>query len=434
MAPMSDVEAMFHQIRVRPSDCDALRFLWWPDGNLDNQPEEYQMRVHLFGGASSPSCANFALKRTAEANIEGFDPQTIETVKRNFYVDDCLKSVESKSVESEDNAIQLASQLRELLARGGSKLTKWLSNSKKVIESLPESERAAQVKTLDFDKLPAERALVVQWNVASDQFGFSIIIQDRPATRRGILSIVSSVYDPLGFTAPFILNAKLILQDLCRNKYGWDEKIPDEYLQRQQAWLQELPKLEQLTIERCFKSPDLGEIASCQPHHFSYVSQQGYGAVTYLRITDHDGKVNSSFVMGKSRLAPIKPVTIPPIELSAAIVATRPEKISRGELSLPINQSFFWTDSTCVLRYLENQDRRFQTFVANRVATIHDASSPSQWRYVNTQGNPANDASRGMSADSLQRWIHGPEFLTQPKETWPQRPADINTTIPEDDP
>ncbi|KAL9989490.1 hypothetical protein ACROYT_G004049 [Oculina patagonica] len=268
VALMSDVEAMFHQVRVRPSDCDALRFLWWPDGNLDNQPEEYQMMVHLFGGASSPSCANFALKRTAEDNKEGFEPQTIETVKRNFYVDDCLKSV-----ESEDKAIRLAKELRELLAKGGFKLTKWLSNSRKVIESLPESERAAQVKTLDFDKLPVERALGVQWNVASDQFGFSIVIKDRPATRRGILSIVSSVYDPLGFAAPFILSAKLILQDLCRNKYGWDDKIPDEYLQRWQAWLQELPNLEQLTIQRCFKSLDLGEIASCQLHHFSDASQ-----------------------------------------------------------------------------------------------------------------------------------------------------------------
>ena len=221
---------------------------------------------------------------------------------------------------------------------------------------MPESERAAQVKTLDFDKLPVERALGVQWNVASDQFGFSIVIKDRPATRRGLLSIISSVYDPLGLAPSFILNAKLILQDLCRNKYGWDNKIPDEFLYHWQAWLQELPKLEQVTIDRCFKSPDLGEITSCQLHHFSDASQQGYGAVTYLRITGHDGNVKCSFVMGKSRLAPIKPVTIPRLELSAAVVATRLEKISRGELSLPINESFFWTDSTCVLRYLENQD------------------------------------------------------------------------------
>lgn len=207
-------------------------------------------------------------------------------------------------------------------------------------------------------------------------------------------------------------------------------------MHRWQVFLQELPKLEQLTIDRCFKSPVLGEIASCQFHHFSDASQQGYGAVTYLRITGQDGNVKCSFVMGKSRLAPIKPVTIPRPELSAAVVATTLKKISRGELSLPINQSFFWTDSTYVLRYLENQDRRFQTFVANRVATIHDASSPSQWRYVNTQINPADDASaaRGVSVDSLQCWIHGPEFLTQSTETWPQRPADMNATIPDDDP
>ena len=189
---MSDVEAMFHQVRVRPSDCEALSFLWWPDGNLDTQPEEYQMRVHLFGGASSPSCANFALKRTAEDNKEDFDPQTIETVKRNFYVDDCLKSV-----GSDVNAIRLARQLRELLARGGFKLTKWLSNSRKVIESLPESERAAQVKTIDFDKLPVERALGVQWNVSSDQFGFSIVIQRQACYKKR-----SAVHNQLSIRSP----------------------------------------------------------------------------------------------------------------------------------------------------------------------------------------------------------------------------------------
>ena len=153
-----------------------------------------------------------------------------------------------------------------------------------------------------------ERALGVQWNVASDQFGFSIIIEDRPATRV-LLSKISSVYEPLGFVVPFILIAKLILQDLCRNKYGWDDKIPDEFLNRWQAWLQELPKL--VTIDCYFKLPDLGEITSCQLHHFSSTSQQGYGAVTYLRLTGHDGNVKCSFVMGKLRLAPIKPVTIP---------------------------------------------------------------------------------------------------------------------------
>ena len=108
---MSDVEAMFHQVRVRPSDCDVLRFLWWPGGDLESQQDEYQMQVHLLGGASSPSCANFALKKSSEDNKADFDPETVETVKRNFYVDDCLKSVAS------DNAIQLAGQLRITTSR-----------------------------------------------------------------------------------------------------------------------------------------------------------------------------------------------------------------------------------------------------------------------------------------------------------------------------
>lgn len=137
--------------------------------------------------------------------------------------------------------------------------------------------------------------------------------------------------------------------------------------------------------------------------------------------------------MGKSRLTPIKPVTIPRLELSAAVVVTRLDLISRNVLTLPLTESFFWTDSTCVLRYIENQDKRFQTFVANQITTIHDASSPSQWKYVNTQDNPADDASRGVPADSLQRWIHGPPFFS-PSELWPQRLAGMTSAIPDDDP
>ena len=369
VAFMSDVEAMFHQVRVRPSDRDALRFLWWPEGNLDNPPKEYRMNVHLFGSASSPSCANFALKKTADDNASHFNDQAIETVQRNFYVDDCLKSV-----REEDEAIKLAKDLRELLALGGLKLTKWLWNSRKVIESLPEWERAAQVKDLDFDKTPIERALGVQWNVSSDTFGFAIVIKDRPATRRGILSIVSSVYDPLGFVAPCILSAKLILQDLCRLKLDLDDKIPEEFLQRWQAWLSDLPQLENLAVERCFKPASMKETKSTQLHHFSDASQQGYGAVSYIRVEDVSGYVKCSFLIGKSRLAPIKPVTIPRLELSAAVVSTKLDKMSRNELSLPVDQSFFWTDSTCVLRCIQNTNKRFQTFVANRIATIHDAS------------------------------------------------------------
>lgn len=119
VALMADVESMFHQVHVSPDDCDALRFLWWPNNDLNSDPEEYQMMVHLFGATSSPSCANFGLRRTAEDNQQAFSKEAVNSVKDNFYVDDCLKSV-----SSENKAIVLVDELRQLLSKGGFRLTK----------------------------------------------------------------------------------------------------------------------------------------------------------------------------------------------------------------------------------------------------------------------------------------------------------------------
>ena len=137
--------------------------------------------------------------------------------------------------------------------------------------------------------------------------------------------------------------------------------------------------------------------------------------------------------MGKSRLAPLKAVKIPRMELSAAVVATRLDQIIRSEPETKMDRSYFWTDSTCVLRYIHNDATRFQTFVANRIAKIRELSSPSQWQYVDTQSNPADESSRGVSADCLERWINGPSLLTQPKEAWPKQPVDL-LNLPEDQP
>ena len=124
---MADIESMFYQVRVADADSTYLRFLWWPDGNLESELEEYQMVVHLFGAAFSPSCSNFALRKTAEDNTEHFPEAVVNTVKNNFYVDDCLKSLPSV-----DEAAQHAGDLRSLISRGGFRLTKWISNSRKV--------------------------------------------------------------------------------------------------------------------------------------------------------------------------------------------------------------------------------------------------------------------------------------------------------------
>ncbi|KAL9986303.1 hypothetical protein ACROYT_G000434 [Oculina patagonica] len=327
-AIMADIEKMFYQVRVPTEDANYLRFLSWPGGDMGKSPEEFQMLVHLFGGVSSPSCASYALRKTADDNLEHFDEETVQTVRRNFYVDDCLKSVKDDQCAS-----RLADQLCQLLAKGGFRLTKWILNSCDVIQSVPVSERAGSVRELDLENLHIERAFGIQWDVQSDTFRFKIVVKDRPPTRRGILSVISSIYDPLGFVAPLILPAKIILRDLCQKRLDWDDRIPPEDSTLWEDWLQEPPKLEQFTVKRCVKPTNFGRIVSSQLHSFADASQEGYGAVTYLRVVNEDGDAHCAFLIGKSRQTPQKSITIPRLELSAAVVATNLNKMMRCKAS-----------------------------------------------------------------------------------------------------
>ena len=183
------------------------------------------MTVHLFGAASSPGCSNFALKATADDNEESLGFVPAEFLRQDFYVDDGLKSVPLVK-----ETVDLVKSVKEMCKRGGFNLHKFTSNNKEVIQQIPEQDRAEEIKNLDFDRepLPMERALGVQWCIESDTFKFNISLKDRPCTRRGILSTVSSIFDPLGFVAPVLLEGKAILQELCRNNLGWDDPVPTD--------------------------------------------------------------------------------------------------------------------------------------------------------------------------------------------------------------
>ena len=214
VAVTADIEAMFYQVKVAPEDCDMLRFLWWPGGQITNEIQEYRMKVHVFGAVSSPSCANFALRQVAE-ECEPTKPKVANVIRKAFYVDDMLQSFSSES-----EAVAVSTETKETLQAGGFNLTKWLSNSRQVIQSMPKDDRAKEIKDLDLgsDTLPSGKVLGVQWDVEDDKLSFSHKDVEGPPTRRNILSIVSSLYDPLGMVAPFTLKAKLILQELCRQK------------------------------------------------------------------------------------------------------------------------------------------------------------------------------------------------------------------------
>lgn len=420
IALIADIESMFHQVKVCENDRDALRFLWWPNGDITQQALEYRMNVHLFGATSSPSCAAYSLRRTAADNAEMYSKDVITSIERNFYVDDLLKSVSDVNT-----GIRISTELRDILSRGGFRLTKWLSNNTEVMKTIPDSEKSDVSKkvSIENDAL-LERALGLQWCVETDQFVFDVSLQEKSHTRRGILSVASSLYDPLGLVAPVTLIPKLVLQNACRYKLRWDEVIAENDASTWTHWLQSLPELSKVCIDRCLKPCELDMSTSVvELHMFSDASEHAYGSAVYSKIYDVNGNTKCSLVIGKSRLAPIKAMSIPRLELAAAVLSVKLYKLATRELEFEIHKRYFWTDSMIVLGYINNEKKRFKTFVANRLAIIHDATSKEDWRYVPTKLNPADLASRGLhpyETNKLETWLNGPTFLQKNDSQWPE--------------
>ncbi|KAI3375602.1 hypothetical protein L3Q82_003922 [Scortum barcoo] len=273
VAIICDIERMFYQFSVTPESRNYLKFLWWKGGDLEKEPQEYRMAVHLFGAASSPGCANFGLKHLAQQHEVNY-PLASTFVKKNFYVDDGLVSVPSV-----EEAKKLIAESQELCKRGGLRLHKFSSNEEAALSCLDPSERATNLEPLEFDPTPSERALGIQWSIKDDTFSFNISLKDQPSTRRGCLSVIASLYDPLGFIAPFILKGKRILQELCHKGIGWDDPLPEEM----KPWYK----------------------------------------------NDKD-EVHCSLVMAKARVAPSKVTSIPRLELAAAVVSTKVSVMLKG--------------------------------------------------------------------------------------------------------
>ena len=181
VAFMADIESMLYQVKVPGQDRDLLRFFWWEGGDTSKDSKEYRMTVHIFGAASSPGCSNFTLKVTADDNEQELGSTAAEVLRRDFYVDDGLKSV-----ESEDEAVNLIANVKEMCKRGAFNLHKFSSNSKQVLQRIPQEDITELRKSLDFghDTLPTERVLGVQWCTEKDAFQFIISLKDKPCTRR----------------------------------------------------------------------------------------------------------------------------------------------------------------------------------------------------------------------------------------------------------
>ncbi|KAL0153706.1 hypothetical protein M9458_050984 [Cirrhinus mrigala] len=410
VAITADIQQMFYCFLVKEEDRNFLRFLWFRDNDPSKDIVEYRMKVHVFGNSPSPAIAIYGLRKAAHLEGKEQDSEVQQFVERDFYVDDGLKSL--PTVEA---AVSLLKRTQTILARSNVRLHKIASNKREVMEAFPSQDYASDLKDLDLEKdnLPIQRSLGLNWDLKMDCFVFEVPDAGKPLTRRGVLSTINSLFDPLGFAAPVTINGKFILRDLTLGSIEWDSPLPQDTEDAWVAWRNSLQELRHLQIPRTYSEQSPSVAAYRELCVFSDASTKAITAVAYLKLSYPERGNRVSFVMGKVKLAPLPEHTIPRLELCAAVLAVEVADLISSEMDMDLDAITFYTDSKVVLGYIHNRTRRFYVYVNNRVLRIRRSSQPEQWCYVRSDQNPADIATRSVSAECLANspWLMGPRFL-----------------------
>ena len=413
VAVMGDIEAMFMQIKVPIKHSNYMRVLWWPHGDLSSKPLQFRLRSHTFGAVSSPSIANYALKRAASDAVDDVDPETIYTLQRCSYVDDVMRSFSSVT-----RAVQIMSEVKKVAHDAGFNLIGLVSNSRHVLSSFGTESLSLGYKdiNLNFDELPSDRVLGVFWHVSDDSFSFRVRTSKGSITRRSMLSIMGGVYDPLALAAPVLVPARCLFQQACHAKLSWDDELPLDTRNKWLEWVNDLSQLEKFNVPRCFTA-GLSSVIRTELHVFCDGSLTAYAAVAFVRLLDCSGNVRCTLVMSKTRQTPLGGTalrTIPRIELNSAKLAVIVGQMVKTELTYAFDREYYWTDSQTVLKYLRSDSLRLLRFVENRVSYIRSHTDVSSWHYVAGSSNVADIASRGVSVSVFLKrndWVYGPIFL-----------------------
>ena len=287
----------------------------------------------------------------------------------------------------------------------------------------------------DHFTLPVVKTLGVSWIAEEDVFTFRYNVPEVIGfTKRSALKGLATVFDPRGLIAPFTIRSRIMFQDAWLLQSEWDDRLPQHENARWTKWFAELPDLQRLKIDRCFKSSDrTADKDQLSVHTFSDASDRAIAAVSYIRAQYPDGYVKISLAMAKAKAAPIRRLTIPQLELRGAVLAVHVRQYVQQALDLPISQHDFWTDSMNVLGWLQSHSRRFKVDIGNRISEIQGCTTGQQWRHISGKVNPADKATHGLSAKALVEdkvWWHGPAFLVRPESEWPTTKSVDVTDLP----
>ncbi|XP_015915017.2 uncharacterized protein [Parasteatoda tepidariorum] len=394
----ADIKMMYRTILINPNQCNLQRIVWCE--NEDEPPKIYELSTVTYGTVSAPYLAQRTLKQLSVDEQANF-PMAAPVLQNNFYMDDCLCGADTL-----EEAIELKQQLKGILQSADMTLHKLCANHVKLA---PDSEC-----DYNFATLIETKTLGVSWKPILDCFLFRVkVCLENSYTKRDVLSTIAKLFDPIGLMAPVIAKAKIFLQRLWRIKMDWNDSLPDEEYREWHQFLVSLESINNIEIPRriFITIPKSVEI-----HGFADASQQCYGAAVYCKSKNSMNETLVSLITSKSRVAPIKSLTIPRLELCAAVLLSKLVKRVVAALKLETVEIYLWTDSMIVLAWLQKEPIDLKTFVQNRVATIQELFPNQRWRHVPTDENPADLVSRGVDPDKLPHnnlWFHGPMFLAE---------------------
>ncbi|XP_068989249.1 uncharacterized protein [Neodiprion pinetum] len=408
----SYIVKMYRQILVHNDDRDFQRILWREEPELPIQ--EYQLTTVTYGLASAPYLAIRVLHQLVQDEGKQY-PFASHVILENTYVDDILSGAEDV-----DQGRKKINELNQLLKTGGFELQKWTSSHPETLVDISRNHQEIAMH-LNLDQSPFFRALGLAWRPDIDAFALSPQIhQTRDNfTKRKVLSQTAQLSDPLGWLSPITIRAKIFMQELWALGFDWDEPLSASLFSRWIEFLQDLQGISAITIPRWIglSSASLG----IEIHGFADASQSALGAVIYARTYINTHEVHVSMVCAKTKVAPLKKVTIPRLELCAAKLLVRLMRHVEKTLNLENTPVYLWSDSTVALAWIKSHPSRWKEFVRNRVKEIQEFAR-ARWYYILGSENPADLASRGASSEQLQKselWTFGPSWLSKPSVNWP---------------
>ncbi|XP_075163105.1 uncharacterized protein LOC142235730 [Haematobia irritans] len=416
----ADISKMYRQVVVNPKHVPYQRILY--RASPDDEICDYQLKTVTFGVNCAPFLALRTLLQLAEDEKEKY-PIGSKILKYNMYVDDSL--VGSHTVK---DAVEARDQLIGILKSGGFQLRKWTSNNIDILKDLP-LDHLLNKDFLDFGEKSTTKMLGVRWNAVEDSFYFVTekLPQKESFTKREVLSAIARLFDPLGWLSPVLVKAKILLQLMWLDKIDWDDPITPLTLIKWRRFVSDYGEIDKITIPRWVHySPN----CIVEFHGFSDSSELAYAAAVYIRI-EVEGNIYTQLLVSKSKVAPIKKLSVPRLELCGALLLAKLADAILPQLQIQQCAFFPWTDSTIVLSWLRKPSHSWTTFVANRVAIIQEKVNNS-WGHVGTSENPADLATRGLTPLEIKGcdlWWKGPSWLRKEKQYWPTTPEVPETSM-----